>query len=364
MDVHSTSFTLSTFSLGDEKGTFIHTVAPDYKQVLLYLEMVRTKVAGINGNVDFICGYEAGSLGYTLYKQLTEHNVKCVILAPTTMLLPQGKRIKTDKRDAELIAKCLAYKTYHEVYIPDEEDNNVKEYIRMRDDHKKALTRIKQQILAFCLRNGHRYTGGNNWTRKHLEWIKELKLNAMLRETLDEYLITYENLTDKLNRMDTRIEELASLPRYKEKVKKLTCFIGVKTQTALATIVEISDFNRFAKAEKYASYLGLVPGENSSGDKQIRLRITKAGNTHVRKLMVEAAHSYGRGHIGYKPKAIKARQFGNTPETIAYADRANERLRRRYYKLISRGMKRNVAITAIARELSCFMWGLMTDNIA
>jgi transposase len=186
----------------------------------------------------------------------------------------------------------------------------------------------------------------------------------MLRETLDEYLITYENLTDKLNRMDTRIEELASLPRYKEKVKKLTCFIGVKTQTALATIVEISDFNRFAKAEKYASYLGLVPGENSSGDKQIRLRITKAGNTHVRKLMVEAAHSYGRGHIGYKPKALKARQFGNTPETIAYADRANERLRRRYYKLISRGMKRNVAITAIARELSCFMWGLMTDNIA
>lgn len=139
MDVHSTNFTLSTFSIGDVKGKFNHTVEADYKLVLLYHEMVRTKVAGLNGNVDFICDYEAGCLGYTLYKQLTEHNVKCVILEPTTMLLPQGKRIKTDKRDAELIAKCLAYRTCHEVYIPDEDDNNVKEYIRMRDDHQKSL---------------------------------------------------------------------------------------------------------------------------------------------------------------------------------------------------------------------------------
>ncbi len=178
----------------------------------------------------------------------------------------------------------------------------------------------------------------------------------MLQETLDEYFLTYQNLTDKLGHLDKRIEELSSLPRYKEKVKKLTCFLGVKTRTALATIVEISDFNRFAKAEKYASYLGLVPGEDSSGDKQKRLKITKSGNTHVRRLMVEVAQSYGRGQVGYKSKALKSRQDGNTPETIAYADRANERLRRRYYKLISRGMKRNVAITAIARELSCFMW--------
>lgn len=364
MDVHSTNFTLCTFSIGDEKGKFHHTVEPDYRQVLLYLEMVRTKAAGVNADVDFICGYEAGCLGYTLYKQLTEHNVKCVILAPTTMLMPQGNRVKTDKRDAQLIAKCLAYRTYHEVYIPDEEDNNVKEYIRMRDDHQKALARIKQQLLAFCLRNGHHYTDGNNWIAKHLEWVKALKLNDMLQETLDEYLITYQTLTDKLERLDRRMEELASLPRYREKIKMLTCFIGVKARTALATVVEISDFNRFARAEKYAAYLGLVPGEDSSGEKQHRLGITKAGNTHVRRLMVEAAQSYGRGQVGYKSKELKARQRGNTAETIAYADRANERLRRRYYKLISRGMKRNVAVTAIARELSCFMWGLMTDNIA
>lgn len=365
IDVHTTNYTLCTFSLSEEKGRFLHTVAPDYKQVLLYLEMVRTKVAGLNGDVDFICGYEAGCLGYTLYKQLTEHNVKCIILAPTTILQPQkGKRIKTDKRDAELIAQSLAYRTYSEVYVPDEQDNQVKEFIRMREDHQTALKKIKQQISAFCLRNGFHYTTGNTWTVKHLNWLQTLPLAPMLREVLQEYLATYTSLSDKLERLDQRIEELADLPRYKQKVKKLTCFIGIKTKTALATIVEISDFSRFAKPSNYASYLGLVPGEDSSGDDRNHLGITKAGNSHIRRLMVESAQSYARGKVGYKSKTLKARQNGNDTQTISYADRANERLRRKYYKMITRGVKRNVAVTAIARELSCFIWGMMTDNIA
>lgn len=365
IDVHTTNYTLCTFSLGEEKGIFPHTVAPDYKQILLYLEMVRTKAAGLNGNVEFICGYEAGCLGYTLYKQLTEHGVKCLILAPTTILQPKkGKRIKTDKRDAELIAKSLAYRTYSEVYVPDEQDNQVKEFIRMREDHQTALKKIKQQINSFCLRNGFRYTAGNTWTAKHLNWLHSLPLAPMLWEILQEYLVTYTYLSDKLERLDQRIEELAELPRYKQNVKKLTCFMGIKTKTALATIVEISDFSRFTKPAKYASYLGLVPGEDSSGDDRNHLGITKAGNAHIRRLMVESAQSYSRGHIGYKSKALKARQAGNDAQTISYADRANERLRRKYYKMIARGVKRNVAITAIARELSCFMWGMMTDNIA
>ncbi len=364
MDVHSTSYTLTTFSVDYEDVRFTHKVKADYKQVLLYLESVRTKVAGFGGEVDFVCGYEAGCLGYTLFKQLTEHNVKCIILAPTTMYVKQYKRVKTDKLDAKDIARCLAYNTYSPVYIPDEEDNNVKEYIRMRADHKKVFKSFKQQISAFCLRNGYHYTNGNTWTIKHLKWLKEIELNTMLRETLNEYLITYNATADKIERMDNRIEELASLPRYKEKVKRLTCFLGVKTYTALATIVEISDFKRFSKPARYASYLGLTPGEHTSDQSSKRLGITKAGNTHIRRLMVESAQSFCRGQVGYKSKALKARQGGNSPEVIAYADKANERLRRKYYKLISRGVKRNIAATAIARELSCFMWGMMTDNIA
>ena len=148
-------------------------------------------------------------------------------------------------------------------------------------------------------------------------------------------------------------------------MKKLSCFIGIKTQTALATIVEVGDFHRFPSAQQFAAYLGLVPGEDSNGESQNQLGITKAGNTHVRRLLVEAAQSFSRGQVGYKSIVLKKRQEGNTPEVIAYADRANEKLRRKYYKMVlSQSKRSNVAKTAVARELACFIWGMMTGNVA
>ncbi|MDC7291917.1 IS110 family transposase [Blautia schinkii] len=364
MDVHKESFTLCSFTIEEDKASHTQRVRSDYRQVLKYLEFLRT-IYGEDAH--FICGYEAGCLGFTLYHQLTDHNVKCVILAPTTMLEQRGgKRIKTDKRDAALIGRCLAQHNYSPVHIPTEEDDQIKEYIRMRADHKLSLKKVKQQILAFCMRHGYRYEEGScNWTQKHIKWMKALKPGGMYKETLDEYLATFDWLTDKLDRLDKRIEELASGEKYQESVKKLTCFLGVRTQTALTVLVEVGDFKRFASAEKFSSYIGLVPGEDSSGDDCNGLSITKAGNAQVRTLLVEAAQSYSRGRIGSKSKELKARQAGNTPQVIRYADKANERLRRRYYKMvIGKGKPCNVAKTAIARELACFMWGMMTDRIA
>ena len=363
MDVHKESFTLCAYTLEKEKGSYSRRTPADYKEVLKYLEFLRT----VYGNdTIFVCGYEAGCLGYTLYHQLTDHHVDCVILAPTTMLEQRGKkRIKTDKRDAEIIGKCLAQHNYSPVHVPTASDEEVKEFLRMRDDHKLALKKVKQQILAFCLRHNYRFDGNSHWTAAHINWLKSLTPEALYKEILDEYLLTYTILSDKLERLDKRIEELAAKDEYKEAVGKLCCFIGIKTHTALSVIVEVGDFKRFASAEKFASYIGLVPGEDSSGDGQTRLGITKAGNRHVRMLLTEASQCYSRGQIGYKSKALKARQDGNTPQVITYADKANERLRRRYYKMVlSKCKKHNVAKTAIARELACFMWGMMTDNIA
>ena len=204
----------------------------------------------------------------------------------------------------------------------------------MRDDHKLALKKVKQQILAFCLRRGYRYDGNSHWTASHMKWLKALNPEALYKEILEEYLLTYTILSDKLERLDRRIEELASREEYRESVKKLCCFIGVKTHTALSVLVETGDFNRFASAQTFASYLGLVPGEDSSGDDKTQLGITKAGNRHVRMLLTEAAQCYARGQIGYKSKALKSRQSGNSLQVIAYADKANERLRRRYYKMV------------------------------
>ena len=363
MDVHTTNYTLCAMEpvIGEEDRVFATIkVTPDYKNILMFIENLKMKL-GMDNQYDIQCGYEAGCLGYSLYNQLTAAGVKCVILAPTTMLTPQGARIKTDARDALMIAQCLSYGGYHAVYIPTEEDDSVKEYLRMRNDHKLALKKVKQQINAFCIRHGHHYEG-TKWTLAHLRWLKQLELKGLYRETLEEYMATYEEQTAKIDRFDQRIEEIAGQERYQEKVKRLGCFLGVKTHTALSLIVETGDFARFAKGNVYAAYLGLAPGENSSSDNINRLGITKAGNSHLRLLLTEAAGGICKGAVGHKSKDLRARQNGNAAEVIAYADKANTRLRSKYYRMIRHGKKRNVAVAAVARELACFVWGMMTDN--
>lgn len=364
MDVHSTNYTLCAMEpvIGEEDRIFATIkVTPDYKNILMFIENLKQKL-GPDNQYDIQCGYEAGCLGYSLYNQLTAAGVKCVILAPTTMLTQQGTRIKTDARDARMIAQCLSYGGYHAVYIPTEEDAAVKEYLRMRDDHKLALKKVKQQINAFCLRHGYHYEG-TKWTLAHLKWLKKLELKGLYRETLEEYMASYEEQTAKIERFDRRIEEIAAQERYQEKVKRLGCFLGIKAHTALSLAVETGDFERFAKGNTYAAYLGLAPGEHSSSDSINRLGLTKAGNSHLRQLLVEAAGSICKGAVGHKSKELRARQNENTAEVIAYADKANTRLRSKYYRMIRHGKKRNVAVAAVARELACFVWGMMTDNI-
>lgn len=364
MDVHSTNYTLCAMEpiLGGDDIIYANIqVTPDYKNILLFIDDLKVKL-GLKDDYDIQCGYEAGCLGYSLYNQLTRAGVKCVILAPTTMLTPQGKRVKTDARDAEMIAQCLCYGGYHAVYIPTEKDDSVKEYLRMRDDHKLALKKIKQQINAFCLRHGYHYPK-TKWTQAHWKWLKDLEICELYRETLNEYMCSYEEQEAKIERFDKRIEEIAEQECYNEKVKKLSCFLGIKTHTALSLIVETGDFERFAKGNTYAAFLGLAPGESSSGEHVNRTGISKAGNSHLRLLLVEAAGGICKGTVGHKSKELRSRQNGNTAEVIAYADKANTRLRSRYYKFIRHGKKRNVAVAAVARELACFIWGMMTDNI-
>ena len=365
MDVHSTNYTLCAMepTVGAEDRVFGEIqVAPDYKEIILFIESLKMKL-GFHDDYSIECGYEAGCLGYTLYHQLTNAGIKCVILAPTTMLSTKGKRIKTDKRDARLIAQCLCYGGYHPVYIPTKEDDAVKEYIRMRDDHKQILKSLKQQINAFVLRHGYQYSG-TKWTIKHVIWLSKLDLDPMYRETLNEYMASYEEQESKIERYDKRIEEIAAEERYQENARKLGCLLGISTHTALSLVVETGDFKRFAKGNIYAAYLGLAPGEHSSSTSVNRLGISKAGNTHIRCLLVEAARSICKGAVGHKSKRLRARQIGQSAEVIAYADKANTRLRSKYYRMIRHGKANNVAVAAVARELACFIWGMMSGNIS
>ena len=363
MDVHSTNYTLCVVEPkleGDPDLLFEVQVEPDVKNILQLIAKLEKKYP--DDSLHITCGYEAGCLGYTLHHQLEQRGVKCVILAPSTMEMPSGKRIKTDKRDAWQIAKCLANGGYSEVHIPTVLDEEVRDFLRMRNDHKEQQKVVKQQINAFCLRHGFKYQK-SKWTGAHLKWLKELELSQLQRETLDEYLLTYQSLEDKIHRLDERIEELASREEYSDKVGRLCCFIGIKTHSALSLLVETGDFYRFSKGNVYSAYLGLVPGERSSSDNINRLGITKSGNKHARTILIEAAQGICKGRVGAKSKALLARQKGNNPAVIAYADKANERLRRKYYKMVFKGKQKNTAVTAVARELACFVWGMMTENI-
>lgn len=315
----------------------------------------------------FICGYEAGCLGYSLARTLQVYGIECHIMAPSTMSKEPGRRIKTDRRDAEMIARCLANNAYKEVYLLDKEDESVRDYIRMREDIKQMHKEIKQKILAFLLRLGIRCeTCKIPWTQKHLAWLRNVDMGCDLnRETMNEYLAELVHLGEKLEKFDRRIHELCELSRYHENVKKLICLPGIKEHTALALLSEIGDFSRFASPKQLAAYLGLVPGEQSSGGKVCRTAMTKTGNSHLRRLLTEAAQGALRSNPAMKSKELKARQSGAPDAVIAYADKARDRFLRKYRKMIRNseilgGHKpHNVIVGAVARELACFICGMI-----
>lgn len=362
MDVHKNSFSLCAYDGYTGEIVSESTFASDVKLVIKFIETLKSRY---ENDVKIKCGYEAGCLGYSLYKSLTSRGVDCVILAPTTMQVSaKNKMVKNDRMDALNIAKNLASGSYKAVYVPDEEAVEIKEYIRMIHDFKKELKRVKQEIYAFVLRHGYQYDGKSKWTIRYMNWIRELEMSEIQRETLDEYLAEMDNLNDKIERFMNRIDEMYQSDRYNEKVSELRCFKGIDTFAAMTIQVETADFERFPNAKAYASYTGLTTGEHSSGDKNNRIGITKQGNTVIRKTLVECAQSLVKGNV-YTPKSkrLKSRQKGMDVNIIAYADKATERLKKKYQKLIERNVPRNKAIVAVARELACFIWGMETGNI-
>lgn len=368
MDVHTTNYTLCAkepfFGNNGFESIIVleATLLPTVKSILSFIDEIK-RIS--EEECDILCGYEAGGLGYSLFHELKKHDINCVILAPSTMMEPKtGTRIKTDHHDARAIADCMMTSgACSYVYIPSKSDDDIKCYLRMRNDHKISLKKVKQQIHAFCLTQGYRYEK-TPWTQKHLLWLRNIDLSIIDREILNEYLHTYQFLAERIEIFDNRIEEFALQKEYAESVKKLGCFLGIKTHTALSLIVEIGDFKRFKHPQAFAAFLGLVPGELSSGTTIRRTSITKAGNTHLRKLLIEASQGICKGRVGYKSKALKARQKGNLPEVISYADKANVRLRKKYVRMLFKGKNHNLAVTAIAREFACFIWGMMTDHIS
>ena len=366
LDVHKDSFFACCFTKENERYRGDAKLEPKAAAVVKYIN--RMKKSTYTQETKFVVAYEAGGAGYALCRELQERGVECVILAPTTMKRTvQEEKMKTDRRDAHMIARCCAFGLASQVALLTEEDESVRDYIRMRDDHKDDLKRTKQQILAFCARKGAKYSETKRyWTQPHIKWLDDIALSEIDRTTLDNYMITYRYLTDRIDKMDKEIEKLAQRDKYEDFVANLRCLPGVNTHVALSVACEIGAFDRFASPIQFASYLGLVPSEHSSGASQQKGSLTKTGNTHLRRLLIEAANcGYGgRTKPGAKSKALKARQEGRPDKVVAYADRANLRLRKRARRMCAEGKSRNIVKAAIARELACFIWGIATGNVA
>jgi transposase len=259
-----------------------------------------------------------------------------------------------------MLARLLRRGELDAVRIPSREDEAARDYLRARGDLRGDIVATKHRVAKFLLRHGHIYPGGQ-WTMAHQKWLTTLKLgSAMLHQTLERYLACLVEQQERLKAMDADIQEMAANPRYAAGVGKLRCLRGIDYLTALSLICEVGDFKRFATAAHFMAFLGLVPREHSSGTKRVQGGITKSGNTHLRRLLVEASWHYR--HTSRPGRTLRQRREGQPADVVAYANRAMTRLHRKYIKLV-KGKKSQVAVTAVARELAGFIWGLMVGAV-
>ena len=362
MDVHKDSYSLCCYDPRSDRYLYEHKMKSTTANVIKYLENVKKQL----GDVMFVCGYEAGPTGFGLCRELLRKDISCVVMAPTSLKRNANYKVKNDKVDARLLAKDLFTHDYSPVHLSSPKEEAIKEFCRMRRSIMTELKTAKQVLLAFLLRQGKHFDGKNYWTGEHKRWLKEISFEQpYLQEAFDEYVISVNELEARLKRIENRLEEIAKDEEVEVKVKKLICFCGIDTLTAVSIVSEVGDFMRFARAWDFANFVGLSVGERSSGGKERHLGITKSGNCYLRRLFMESAKSIKKTNVKFKKsKRLLDRQKGNDPKIIAYADKCRYRLKHKMMNLENRGKASNVASTAAARELACFVWGMMTDHIA
>ena len=364
IDVHKNSYSYCAYE--KEKDSFFaeHKSEAGSKNAINYIKSV-IKTTG--SDFPILIGYEAGPTGYKLCRDLQKAGFPCVVIAPSTIYKPNGPRIKTDRRDARLLAQTLAYKTFKQVVIPSEKIEAMKEFTRARCSKKRQLKKAKQELLSFLLRMGMIYPEkGSYWTQSHFEWLRTVQFkDKWLQLAFEEYFSEVNELMAKVARLDTQIKQMAENSEIKNDVEKLICFTGIDYLTAVSIVAEVGDFSRFSNAKAFSNYIGLCPGEDSSGLRVRHTAITKAGNSRVRQLLIESAKSIKYGRLcSAKSKRLIQRQEGKSPLVIQYADMAIARIRHKMLSMERKGLHYNVITTAAARELSCFIWGMMTGNIS
>lgn len=303
--------------------------------------------------------YEASGAGYVLQRELTDWNVHCDVVAPSLTPIRPGERRKHDRRDAIQLARLYRAGELVTIRIPSPAQERVRDLVRCRQCFQREILRSRHYVLKFLARRGFVYPGGN-WTRKHRRWLDGIvhELAPEDRWVFSEYLALLDYKIGRRDDMDEQIERIALSPAYRLVVDRLKCFKGINTLAAMTLATEIGDWRRFERSTQLMAYLGLVPSEHSSGSRDRKGPITKAGNSRCRHVLVQAAWKYR--HRPALGKYLKVRHDGQPPHVIAHSWKAQHRLYKLYHRIAARKCNQ-IAAVAAARELVGFLWSVMNE---
>lgn len=327
-------------------------------------EAVRKLFAQLGEADEIEACYEAGPTGYELQRLLTHLGIRCVVVAPSLIPKRPGEKVKTDRRDALRLAQLHRAGELTPVYIPTEEDEALRDLVRAREDAKEDLLRARHRLSKFLLRHNilppKKMT---KWKSIHKRWLDTLKFeDRKLQFVFQEYLHNIYEIEQRIERLEKEIHIQATSSQHAPIIQALQTLKGIKEITAVTLVAEIGNFDRFRTAREFMGYTGMVPSEYSSGNSRRQGKITKSGNRHVRRVLVESAWSYR-----YKPAVkgdVRKRQEGQPAVIQSISWKAQNRLHSKYVRLTSKGKPSNKTIVAVARELAGFVWAIANGIIS
>jgi transposase len=340
--------------LPSDRTAALHPLTSDLPTIIRFVERVQKK-----GPVQ--CCYEAGPCGFELQRALTGRQIPCDLIAPALIPRRAGDRIKTDRRDAAQLAVLYRAGALTAIHIPTEQEEAARDLLRCREDIRADLLRARHRLSKFLLRHGRRFTATKKaWSKRHDTWLRAQTWPIpALDQTHRAYLRAVDEVVVRLRDIETDLRGLLTLEPLQARVQRLRCFRGIDDLTALTIAAELGDPRRFATAPSTMAFVGLVPSEHSSGSKRAQGGITKTGNAHLRRVLVESAWHYR--HHPFVGDTLRARQQGAPADVIACAWTAQQRLHRRYRRLAARGKPKQHIVTAVARELTGFVWAALTQ---
>jgi transposase len=351
LDVHKLTISAAVLQPGSD--------VPVVDRVSSDPEAVRRLIGRFEDPKSLVACYEAGPTGYELARQLGAMGVRCEVIAPSLIPTAPGDKIKTDKRDARRLALLLRGGQLSAVRVPTVAEEAVRDLCRARADMVIDRTRARHRVGKFLLRHGRIWRDGQNWTLKHQAWICAQRFDEpALDATVSHYRATLSAREAAVDAIDAELALWFEREPFADAVRRLCAYRGVTELGALTLASEVCDWRRFPTAGMFSAFCGLVPSEHSSGERTFRGGITHAGNTHLRAQLVESAWAYkARAQVG---PTLRRRHVGLDPEVVARAWTVQLRLCGRFSRLDARKSSRKTVVTAIARELACFIWAEMT----